>query len=105
MDGQRNPATVRVAAARTSAHRRGGSFGSWSPLLKQVAAIVAFVLANLVLLSPVVVEVVPALVVAADVLVLAAAAFAFVLPRTTLAPGWELAVPVTTFVAAALLRL
>jgi cytochrome d ubiquinol oxidase subunit II len=37
MDGQRDPATVRVAAARKSAHRRGGSFGSWSPLLKQVA--------------------------------------------------------------------
>lgn len=105
MDGQRNPATVRVAASGVSGRRRGGSFGSWSPLLKQVAALVAFVLANLVLLSPVVVEVVPALVVAADLLVLAAAGFAFVLPRTRLSAGWELAVPVATFAAVALLRL
>ncbi|MCS5713338.1 PAS domain-containing sensor histidine kinase [Herbiconiux sp. CPCC 205716] len=102
MERQRKAATVRVAAA--SRRHRGGSFGSWSPLLKQVAALVGFVLANLVLLSPVVVEVVPALVIAADALVLAAAAFAFVLPRSTLNPAWELAVPVVTFAAVALLR-
>ncbi|MDO9396080.1 MAG: hypothetical protein Q7T71_06025, partial [Herbiconiux sp.] len=98
-------AAVGVSTAGASRRRRGGSFGSWSPLLKQVAAMVAFVLANIVVLSPVVVEVVPALVVSADLLVLAAAGFAFVLPRTRLAPGWELAVPVATFVAVALMRL
>jgi PAS domain S-box-containing protein len=81
-----------------------GTFGSWSPILKHGAALTGFALATLVLISPVGIsgDVVP--VVVADALVLAAAVFAIALPRTNLSPRWEIAIPLVTFVAVALLR-
>ncbi|WP_440709372.1 ATP-binding protein [Herbiconiux sp. YIM B11900] len=81
-----------------------GTFGSWSPILKHGAALTGFALATLVLLSPLGIsgDVVP--VVVADAIVLAAAAFAIALPRTSLSPRWEIAIPLVTFVAVALLR-
>ncbi len=97
---RRAPGVFAVADAR----RRTGAFGTWSPLLKQVAAVIAFALANIVVLSPVVVQIQPVLVVAADAIVVVATAFAAILPRLQLTTRWELVIPVATFVAVALLR-
>ncbi|MFB2556406.1 sensor histidine kinase [Herbiconiux liangxiaofengii] len=104
MSGGTIPGQAPATPAAASVRRRAGAFGTWSPLLKQVAALVAFALATIVVLSPVVVQVEPALVLAADALVLAAAGFAALLPRLRIAPGWELAIPIATFVAVALMR-
>ncbi len=69
-----------------------------------MAAVIAFALANIVVLSPVVVQIQPVLVVAADAIVVVATAFAAILPRLQLTTRWELVIPVATFVAVALLR-
>jgi PAS domain S-box-containing protein len=81
-----------------------GTFGSWPPLLKHGAALTGFALATLILLSPMDIEAGFWPVAAADALVLAGALFAIILPRTTLSPRWEIAIPLVTFVAVALLR-
>ncbi len=93
-----------MPAPRRLARVTLGTFGSWSPILKHGAALTGFALATLVLLSPLGIsgDVVP--VVVADAIVLAAAAFAIALPRTSLSPRWEIAIPLVTFVAVALLR-
>jgi PAS domain S-box-containing protein len=93
-----------MSATRTAAAETKGTFGSWPPLLKHGAALTGFALATLILLSPldVAAELWP--VVAADTLVLLAALFAIVLPRTALPPRWEIVIPLVTFVAVALLR-
>ncbi|WP_349309465.1 ATP-binding protein [Microbacterium sp. MM2322] len=84
--------------------RRVGVFGTWSPLLKQGPALLAFLLANAVVLSPVGVRTDWTLVAAADAIVVLATVFAAVLPRLRIAAGWELAIPIATFAAVALLR-
>jgi len=94
-----------MSASSTAVRRSTGAFGSWSPLLKQLATVIAFLLANAVVLSPVVVQADVAAVVTADLLVLAATGFAAVLPGTRLPAGWELAIPIVSFVAIALIRL
>lgn len=86
------------------ARMTAGTFGSWSPILKHGAALTGFALATLVLVSPLGISGDVALVVAADALVLAAAAFAVLLPRTNLSARWELVIPAVTFVAVALVR-
>lgn len=93
-----------TTAPQRLARLTGATFGSWSPILKHGATLTGFALATLVLISPLDIsgDLVP--VVVADVLVLAAAAFAIVLPQTSLSPRWEIVIPLVTFVAVALLR-
>ncbi|MFB2585730.1 sensor histidine kinase [Herbiconiux liukaitaii] len=81
-----------------------GTFGSWPPLLKHGAALSGFALANLLLLSPLDFEAAFWPVFAADAIVVLAAGFAIVLPRTSLSARWEILIPLVTFVAIALLR-
>jgi PAS domain S-box-containing protein len=89
---------------RTATGATAGTFGSWPPLLKHGAALTGFALATLILVSPMDIAAVVWPVVVADALVLAAAVFAIVLPRTALSPRWEIVIPIVTFVAVALLR-
>ncbi|WP_291046820.1 ATP-binding protein [Herbiconiux sp.] len=89
---------------RSGTEATAGTFGSWPPLLKHGAALTGFALATLILVSPMDIAAVVWPVVVADALVLAAAVFAIVLPRTALPPRWEIVIPIVTFVAVALLR-
>ncbi|MCS5721069.1 PAS domain-containing sensor histidine kinase [Herbiconiux sp. CPCC 203407] len=89
---------------RSADESTAGTFGSWPPLLKHGAALTGFALATLILVSPMDIAAVVWPVVVADALMLAAAVFAIVLPRSSLSPRWEIVIPLVTFVAVALLR-